>query len=195
MKHNPETFYNSSCRDVAFDDYLLLGGGSDISPKLYGQKNHGLSQGASHDRDKRNLSDINRYVEMGKPIFGICRGLQIMDAAFGGELIQHTVGHSSLVSINIEGQKVYDNCRSCHHQMSDVNSTQGDLIGWSEYPVKCFFDDKEPEMRNLVPQIIYWPDKKALAVQFHPEWQGESHSMNNYLRGLIKDLLGLENVL
>lgn len=208
MNHNEEIFYGSSCNDVPFNDYLLLGGGSDISPSLYGEPDNGLSQYPDKRRDERNMAAIDRYVRRGLPIFGICRGLQIMDAAFGGKLIQHTVGHRSLVPVVVEGKRnneiegigrtTIDNCRSCHHQVVDLKYTKGNVIGWSEYEFQAFRGLEIPndvETLNIVPQIIYWPEKRALAVQFHPEWQGESHEMNKHLRGLIKQLLGLENVL
>ena len=204
MKHNQEIFYGSSCNDVAFDDYLLLGGGTDIAPSLYGDTNFGLSQSPDKRRDARNMSDIADYVRRGVPIFGICRGLQIMDAAFGGKLIQHTVGHPYGVTVrtdSVKGDESYattiDGCRNCHHQVVDLEHTKGELIGWSHYQFKAFhgLDSSHVEIYTVVPQIVYWPEKKALAVQFHPEWQGESHKMNIYLRGLIKELLGLENVL
>lgn len=203
MRHNPSIFYDSSCTDVAFNDYLLLGGGTDISPNIYGQEDFGFCQRPDTYRDKHNIAAINKYVEMGKPIFGICRGFQLLDAVFGGQLIQHTVGHSSLVPVEVltevDGNHAtgFDNCRSCHHQVVDSDHTKGKMIGWSDYYYKAYFglSDEDTRERYIVPQVIYWPKKKALAVQFHPEWHHEDHKMNVYLRGLIKELLGLENVL
>lgn len=205
MKHNPDAFYGNSCNDVEFNDYLLLGGGTDISPALYGETDFGLTQSPDTWRDRGNMASINDYVNRGKPIFGVCRGLQILDAAFGGKLIQHTSGHPHGVTVttltnypNDEGNSEdFDNCKNCHHQVVDIFETKGIVIGFSSYQYKAFFglDSKQHKIRDVVPQIVYWPNKKALAVQFHPEWHNRSHKMNEYLRGLIKELLGLENVL
>ena len=200
MQHNPEIFYNSSCSDVRFDDYLLLGGGTDINPELYGEKNYGYCQSPNIIRDSRNMQAIEDYTDMGKPVIGICRGLQILDVFNGGKLIQHTVGHSSLVPVKLMGLdrkvlEVIDNCRSCHHQVVNPNETNGEIIGYSKYKYNAVLEGGVIEHRSVVPQIVYWPTQKHLAVQFHPEWQGELHPMNVYLRGLIKELLGLENVL
>lgn len=203
MKHNPDIFYRSSCHDMPFEDYLLLGGGCDINPAIYGEKDFGMSQSPNTHRDHANIQAINDYVAMGKPIFGICRGFQLLDAVFGGKLIQHTTGHPNGVTVNtadipdvISGNKI-DACRNCHHQVVDVDHTKGTIIGWANYPMRAYFGlgSGEWEVRNMVPEIMYWPEKKALAVQFHPEWQGSNHKMNIHLRGLIKELLGLENVL
>lgn len=202
MKHSPSIFYRASCTDVKFDDYLLLGGGTDINPEIYGQENFGFCQSPHDARDTRNIEAINKYVEMGKPIFGICRGMQLLDAVFGGQLIQHTVGHPNGVTVLVSEdarlpETSIDNCRNCHHQVVDIHKTKGMVIGNSIYTYKAYFglDSRQVQLRDVVPQIIYWPDKKALAVQFHPEWHHANHAMNGYLRGLIKELLGLENVL
>lgn len=199
MQHSPNIFYKSSCTDRTFDNYLLLGGGTDINPNIYGEEDFGYCQYSNNSRDKSNIKAIEKAVAEGKPIFGICRGFQLLDAVFGGKLIQHTVGHPRGVTVLIsEDQKLpetsIDNCSNCHHQVVDIHHTKGKVIGWSTYKYKAFFANKA-EILDHVPQIIYWPDKKALAVQFHPEWQGSDHPMNKYLRGLIKETLGLENVL
>jgi gamma-glutamyl-gamma-aminobutyrate hydrolase PuuD len=199
MKHNPGIFYDSSCQDVEFDDYLLLGGGTDINPIMYGQKSFGYCQSPDNRRDARNLSAIKRYTIEGKPVIGICRGLQILDAYNGGELIQHSVGHSSLVPVFVQEDgrlpdTLIDNCRSCHHQVVDHTKTTGNILGYSNYQYRAFFPDTTKWL-GMLPQIVYWPDRKHLGVQFHPEWHGENHSMNVYLRSLIKEFFDLENVL
>lgn len=197
MKHTPNIFYQSSCTDKEFDDYLLLGGGTDINPKIYGQEPLSYTQIPNNARDVRNIASINKAVEEGKPIFGICRGFQLLDAVFGGQLIQHTVGHPNGVAVLAKdkyGLAVIRDCHNCHHQVVDIHQTKGEVLGKSVYKYKAYFGDSV-EVMDTVPQILYWPEKKALAVQFHPEWQNEQHSMNVHLRGLIKDLLGLENVL
>lgn len=71
----------------AFDG-LLLGGGGDILPELYGAQNEG-SYGLSRERDDLDLACIHSFILEGKPILGICRGIQILNVAFGGTLTQH----------------------------------------------------------------------------------------------------------
>ena len=69
-------------------DALLLSGGADIDPKLYGQENT-ASVGIDHERDAAEYELIGIFREMDKPILGICRGHQVIGAYFGAELIQH----------------------------------------------------------------------------------------------------------
>lgn len=205
MKHDSNSFYQLSCQDRNFDDYLLLGGGTDINPNIYGEEASPYTQYPNKARDTANIKAIQQAVKEGKPIFGICRGLQLLDAVFGGKLIQHTVGHSSRARVFLNDDDeppfghpnvdpFYDGCSSCHHQVVDLKHTKGKMLGFSSYQFRAYFGDNV-EVRGIVPQILYWPDKKALAVQFHPEWHEHDHAMNRYLRGLIKETLGLENVL
>ena len=202
MQHNPNIFYQSSCTDRTFDNYLLLGGGTDINPNIYEEEDFGYCQSPDIKRDTRNIIAINKAVAEGKPIFGICRGMQLLDAVFGGKLIQHTVGHPRGVTVWVSEDKrlpetSINNCSNCHHQVVNHIYTKGKIIGWSTYEYRAYFgvDSNDVKSQSFVPQIIYWPEKKALAVQFHPEWHKPSHPMNVYLRGLIKETLGLENVL
>lgn len=68
---------------VRFDG-LLLGGGIDVNPASY-QSTSGRA-GASPDRDIFELQLIRRALDNGVPIFGICRGCQLLNVAFGGAL-------------------------------------------------------------------------------------------------------------
>ena len=68
-------------------DGLLLTGGADVDPALYGAENLG-SMGIDRRRDEAELSLIRTFSESGRPILGICRGLQILNVALGGDLIQ-----------------------------------------------------------------------------------------------------------
>lgn len=69
-------------------DKLLLAGGHDVSPVHYGEDPHPLIQGIHPDRDVFELALIKEAVAQNKPIFGICRGMQLLNVAFGGSLYQ-----------------------------------------------------------------------------------------------------------
>lgn len=68
-------------------DALVLPGGGDIDPALYGMKIHG-SHGIEHDRDLAELDLARRFYATDRPVLGICKGMQIVNVAFGGNLIQ-----------------------------------------------------------------------------------------------------------
>lgn len=74
---------------------LLLPGGGDLDPALYGQGPRG-SLPPDRLRDARELSLVKKFVAGGKPIFGVCRGLQLLNVFFGGTLIQDLPGHRQI---------------------------------------------------------------------------------------------------
>lgn len=69
-------------------DILLLTGGGDIDPANYGQQNDGLSYDVNADADRFEISLIREAAGRKLPTFGICRGFQIMQVAFGGDMLQ-----------------------------------------------------------------------------------------------------------
>ena len=68
---------------------LLLMGGEDIDPSLYGEAPHPQTQKPSPARDALELELTKRALADGRPILGICRGCQMLAVASGGKLVQH----------------------------------------------------------------------------------------------------------
>ncbi len=95
--------YTGSADDDA--DGLLLCGGGDIDPSFYHQRND-ASVGIDVERDKAELALIERFVKEKKPVFGICRGHQIINVYFGGTLYQH-LDRSHLHTADVNGDKIH----------------------------------------------------------------------------------------
>ena len=68
---------------------LILTGGGDIDPKRYGGGEHETIYMVNEERDQGETEAFLRFEKTGKPIFGICRGMQIINVAWGGSLIPH----------------------------------------------------------------------------------------------------------
>lgn len=74
-------------------DGLLLTGGGDVDPRRYNRAEAaGAVQGVDARRDDFEYRVIDRVKDLGIPVLGICRGLQIVNVAFGGSLIADLVG-------------------------------------------------------------------------------------------------------
>lgn len=82
---------------LATMDGLLLPGGADLDPALYGEEPH-PAVAVEGPRDDLELAAWAAARERGVPIFGVCRGFQAINVFSGGRLVQHLEGHDSLAN-------------------------------------------------------------------------------------------------
>src|SRR6266568_852298 len=71
-----------------FDGLLLVGGG-DVEPHRYGVAAHPSVYGTEPDRDAQEVALARAAVDAGLPVLAVCRGMQLLNVAFGGTLHQH----------------------------------------------------------------------------------------------------------
>jgi putative glutamine amidotransferase len=77
-------------------DALVLTGGLDLDPALYGQEPHPETGSAQKGRDAYELALARAAVEHKVPVLGVCRGMQVLNVAYGGSIEQHlpdVLGH------------------------------------------------------------------------------------------------------
>lgn len=102
-------------------DALVLCGGTDIDPSIYGQENT-ASVDIDHDRDSAEFELFEMYKAQNKPILGVCRGHQLINVAMGAPLIQH-LENAHLHSSNIAEFDLI------HDVTADINGFVGKLYG------------------------------------------------------------------
>lgn len=172
-------------------DGLVMAGGADIEPARYGAAHQ---EGTDKPRIERDASELGLYRaarEANLPVFGICRGLQIMAVAHGGSLHQHlpdVVGNTlhrdapgtfnfhgatftpgSLIADLVGATEVTVN--SSHHQAVD---SPGDLTitGYAEDGTIEVCEDPSAEF--------------VLGVQWHPEFSEDETVSENLFRAFVK---------
>ncbi len=81
-------------RAVETIDGLLLTGGADIDPALYGEARHPTVEPAEAGRDAFEIALVRLAVARDVPVLGVCRGVQVLNVAFGGGLVQDVPGQT-----------------------------------------------------------------------------------------------------
>jgi putative glutamine amidotransferase len=78
------------------DALIITGGAADVDPALYGQEPHPETGPVQEERDAYELALVRAAIGRGMPTLGICRGMQVLNIAYGGGIEQHlpdVVGH------------------------------------------------------------------------------------------------------
>ena len=160
-------------------DGLMLSGGQDVDPASYGAERHPETQASQPERDAWEIALTRRAIERDMPVLAICRGIQILNVAFGGTLLQHLperFGHHDhrrvpgsfdgadhevrltpgSLAARAAGELVHDT-KSHHHQGLDRIGAGLVVTGRS-----TLGDD--------LAEAIELPDRQfVLGVQWHPE--------------------------
>jgi putative glutamine amidotransferase len=115
-------------------DGVVFTGGSDLNPAVYGQEAHPESIGFHDGRDRAELALVREAIRRDMPVLGICRGMQLLNVALGGDLIQHLgsethkgpPGTYTFHDVTVTpGTRLADvlgagtRTHSCHHQAPD----------------------------------------------------------------------------
>lgn len=162
---------------------LVLTGGEDVDPKRYGEDPSPALGAVTPARDEAEFRALDCALERRMPIFGICRGLQVMNVHFGGTLYQDIVSqrpgdlvHEQTVAWNerAHGAKV-----DCDSMLCRVVATEQLFINsFHHQAVKHLGDGLRVVARaddGLVEAIEHESYPWLLGVQWHPE-RGEAAS-------------------
>lgn len=153
---------------------LLIAGGPDVDPAQYGAERHPRTGGARQERDEWELALARAALDRDLPLLAVCRGLQVLNVALGGTLVQHlpdvvgseahspAVGEHGRHEVRLErggrlagivGEQAV--VATHHHQAVDRLGAGLLACGWAE---------------DEVIEAIELPDRTwAFGVQWHPE--------------------------
>jgi len=152
-------------------DGLLLSGGTDLDPALYGQTPYPETEQPDRDRDAMEISLLRAALSRDLPVLAICRGMQLFNIAHGGSLHQHLASadrHRVRDNLDAHGIAVQDGSQLARIVGSGeytVNSRhhQGvDRVG-SGLNVSAYSDD------GVIEGLERADRKFTVAVQWHPE--------------------------
>jgi putative glutamine amidotransferase len=162
-------------------DGLLLTGGGDIHAEVYGEEPH--PESALHDTDRDNMEiEVARLaLEIGLPILGICRGLQLLNVVQGGTLVQHIPSQvpDALPHNAAETEFLYHpiTIEPDSRLAAVMHATTMLVNSWHHQAVKTVGTGLRVTARaddGVVEALEAAVDRPLLAVQCHPE-AGEHH--------------------
>ena len=160
-------------------DGFLFTGGPDVHPALYKEDAMRYCGSIDDRRDTLELHLFHEVSRLDKPIFGICRGIQLINAALGGSLYQD-------IPAQVQGEPiVHDQHRPYHVPVHSVMVDRGSqlyhIVGQEELMVNSMHHQA---IKAIAPSLacaamtkddliecVEVPGKRFLmAVQWHPEW-------------------------
>jgi putative glutamine amidotransferase len=155
-------------------DGLLLPGGVDLDPALYGEEPHPALGEVHPERDALEVFLARYAVEKGLPTLGVCRGIQAMNVALGGSL------HQDLASAGFTQVQHYQKGRSLGHSVTQVAPSPLDRLFPETFRVNSYHHQGlkrlAPGLRpvalapdGLVEAVLLEGHPLFLGVQWHPE--------------------------
>ena len=180
-----------SAREVAprLDGLLLTGSPSNVEPARYGEADAPDAEGPfDAGRDAMTAGLIAAMLDLGKPVFGVCRGLQELNVAFGGTLRRDTSRSPDLIAHHAPDDVSFDAMFAHEHA---VNLTPGGLLarglgkdsltvnsvhfqGVGRLGAGLSIEATAPDgvVEAVSAQVNGAP---VLAVQWHPEWRTDAN--------------------
>jgi putative glutamine amidotransferase len=163
-------------------DGLLLTGGADIGPELYGAPAHPLAKLEPH-RDAFEFGLVRAAFERGLPILGICRGMQVLNVALGGSMHQHLPERSEELVHSSEfrdGRRHPDDMwQPAYHQVTITDPTLAALAGADQISTNSYHHQGVAALgeglsiaaraSDGLVEAVVGVDRPLLGVQWHPE--------------------------
>ncbi|MCB0075949.1 MAG: gamma-glutamyl-gamma-aminobutyrate hydrolase family protein [Anaerolineales bacterium] len=163
-------------------DGIFLCGGVDIDPTAYDAKRHFLCGTTDPDRDATEIQLVRWAVQDHKPVFGVCRGVQVINVACGGTLHQDVAQAypNSIKHDYFPVQGRYERHLLTHSVEVDAHSDLGRMLGVPRLKVNSMHHQAIDRLGNGLIATSWSPDGVVesvesinnhylLGVQWHPE--------------------------
>ena len=179
-------------------DALLLPGGVDVDPLMYGETPHPKLEKILPGLDAFEKDIVDLALARGVPILGICRGHQFLNVYFGGTLFQDLPDQLHGPVNTIHRRRVQGISQPCRHQITIVpGSRLHRIIGKEAYDVNSYHHQGVKQLGRGLRATAHAPDGLVeavegigpgylLGVQFHPEKDAEDPIMQRIIRSLIE---------
>lgn len=173
---------DSGARAAAFDSMsgLLLAGGADVAPALYGEAPNG-TRDVQPGRDELELDAFRVARERRVPVLGICRGIQAINVFMGGRLLQHVDGHEGPGYLTGGHTHMHELRLSPGTRVAELLDTRGTALSVNSYHHQGITPDglapglivagTSPAPRGELVEAVESadPDWFVVGVQCHPE--------------------------
>jgi putative glutamine amidotransferase len=168
-------------------DGLLLSGGSDLDPALYGDTDvHPRTYGIDPLRDRFEIDLARGAVARDIPLLCICRGIQVLNVALGGTLYQDIADQVGRTILHRQGEAEIDPAEPSHRVRLDGNSRLGSIYGVTSVDVNSFHHQvirkvatplvTVGESEDGLAEAVEMPDRSFVCgIQWHPEMMFERH--------------------
>ena len=165
-------------------DGVLLSGGGDIDPVLFGEEPHPAISEIEPDRDRVELTLARWLVERNKPFLAICRGVQVLNVALGGSLVQDIPSQVPDALQHSFDRKTTPRDYLAHPVRIDPSSQLARVMqleraqtnSWHHQSIKQAAADVRVTAvaPDGVIEAVEVPGRRyAIGVQWHPEWMFE----------------------
>ncbi|RVT87362.1 gamma-glutamyl-gamma-aminobutyrate hydrolase family protein [Rhodobacteraceae bacterium CCMM004] len=179
--------------DIASVDGIVIGGGDDISPDLYGGKLI-TSARLDPDRDAMERRLVDEAMAQGKPVLGICRGAQMLNVALGGTLDQDAYG-------TYTASERYWTILPKKEVEVQRNTRLAGLAGTAPMLVNALHSQAVQDLGQglrvaardtggMIQAVERTEEPFALGVQWHPEHLFYAHRQRALFRGLVEAAAG-----
>jgi putative glutamine amidotransferase len=170
------------------DGVYLSGAGSNIDPALYGQENLTPEKQQDRDRDLFDIPLVRAALDRDLPILGICRGMQEINVALGGDIHQKVYNEPGYDDHREDSDDPVDEQYGESHQVELVpGSWFAELMGQPSIPVNSLHGQGIKTLAKRLEPLAHAEDGLIealhaaalaaflLAVQWHPEWKANEN--------------------